>query len=89
MGLGCGGLSSGVGHCRGCGDSINPLVHDWVSVTHLWHGSTWAGQAERGAHPPGFPAVLPQVDPSTGYIDYDRLEENARLFHPKLIIAGA
>ncbi|KAH0632052.1 hypothetical protein JD844_020082 [Phrynosoma platyrhinos] len=24
----------------------------------------------------------------TGYIDYDRLEENARLFHPKLIIAG-
>ncbi|KAJ6655925.1 hypothetical protein lerEdw1_004510 [Lerista edwardsae] len=29
-----------------------------------------------------------QVNPETGYIDYDRLEENARLFHPKLIIAG-
>lgn len=31
---------------------------------------------------------LSQVNPKTGYIDYDRLEENARLFHPKLIIAG-
>ncbi|XP_051808210.1 serine hydroxymethyltransferase, cytosolic [Acanthochromis polyacanthus] len=29
------------------------------------------------------------VNPETGYIDYDRLQENARLFHPKLIIAGA
>ncbi len=29
-----------------------------------------------------------QVNPETGYIDYDRLEENARLFHPRLIIAG-
>ncbi|KAK6312625.1 hypothetical protein J4Q44_G00182890 [Coregonus suidteri] len=28
------------------------------------------------------------VNPDTGLIDYDRLEENARLFHPKLIIAG-
>lgn len=31
---------------------------------------------------------LSQVNPKTGYIDYDKLEENARLFHPKLIIAG-
>lgn len=31
---------------------------------------------------------LSQVNPKTGYIDYDRLEENARLFHPKLIVAG-
>jgi len=30
-----------------------------------------------------------RVDPSTGYIDYDRLEENATLFRPKLIICGA
>lgn len=29
-----------------------------------------------------------QVHPDTGYINYDQLEENARLFHPKLIIAG-
>lgn len=31
---------------------------------------------------------VPQVNPDTGYINYDQLEENARLFHPKLIIAG-
>ena len=31
---------------------------------------------------------IPQVNPETGYINYDQLEENARLFHPKLIIAG-
>ena len=29
-----------------------------------------------------------KVNPETGWIDYDRLQENARLFHPKLIIAG-
>ena len=29
-----------------------------------------------------------QVNPATGLIDYDRLEENARLFHPQMIIAG-
>lgn len=28
------------------------------------------------------------MNPETGYIDYDKLQENARLFHPKLIIAG-
>lgn len=28
------------------------------------------------------------MNPETGYIDYDRLQENARLFHPRLIIAG-
>lgn len=31
---------------------------------------------------------IPQVNPDTGYINYEQLEENARLFHPKLIIAG-
>ncbi|KAM4535427.1 serine hydroxymethyltransferase, cytosolic-like isoform 1-T4 [Fundulus diaphanus] len=29
-----------------------------------------------------------KLNPETGYIDYDKLQENARLFHPKLIIAG-
>uniref|UniRef100_A0A8C3T3T1 Serine hydroxymethyltransferase, cytosolic n=1 Tax=Chelydra serpentina TaxID=8475 RepID=A0A8C3T3T1_CHESE len=36
-----------------------------------------------------FESMPYKVNPNTGYIDYDRLEENARLFHPKLIIAGA
>uniref|UniRef100_A0A8C2JZ43 Serine hydroxymethyltransferase n=1 Tax=Cyprinus carpio TaxID=7962 RepID=A0A8C2JZ43_CYPCA len=35
-----------------------------------------------------FESMPYKVNPETGYIDYDRLEENARLFHPKLIIAG-
>ncbi|TFK10502.1 synaptic vesicular amine transporter [Platysternon megacephalum] len=35
-----------------------------------------------------FESMPYKVNPNTGYIDYDRLEENARLFHPKLIIAG-
>lgn len=34
------------------------------------------------------PPIYFKVNPETGYIDYDRLQENARLFHPKLIIAG-
>uniref|UniRef100_A0A8B9L2V0 Serine hydroxymethyltransferase n=1 Tax=Astyanax mexicanus TaxID=7994 RepID=A0A8B9L2V0_ASTMX len=35
-----------------------------------------------------FESMPYKVNQETGYIDYDRLEENARLFHPKLIIAG-
>ncbi|XP_069036775.1 serine hydroxymethyltransferase, cytosolic [Lepisosteus oculatus] len=35
-----------------------------------------------------FESMPYKVNPDTGYIDYDRLAENARLFHPKLIIAG-
>ena len=30
-----------------------------------------------------------RLDEETGIIDYDRLEENAALFRPKLIVAGA
>lgn len=35
-----------------------------------------------------FESMPYKVNPETGYIDYDRLAENACLFHPKLIIAG-
>eukprot|EP00074_Homo_sapiens_P110097 XP_024306658.1 serine hydroxymethyltransferase, cytosolic isoform X6 [Homo sapiens] len=35
-----------------------------------------------------FESMPYKVNPDTGYINYDQLEENARLFHPKLIIAG-
>ena len=34
--------------------------------------------------------VLPyKLNEQTGYIDYDKLEENAKLYRPKIIIAGA
>ncbi|XP_047551410.1 serine hydroxymethyltransferase, cytosolic-like [Lutra lutra] len=35
-----------------------------------------------------FESMPYKVNPDTGYINYDQLEENAHLFHPKLIIAG-
>ncbi|XP_072124526.1 serine hydroxymethyltransferase, cytosolic [Mobula birostris] len=35
-----------------------------------------------------FESMPYKVNRETGYIDYDRLAENARLFHPKLIISG-
>jgi len=35
-----------------------------------------------------FESMPYKVDPLTGLIDYDKLEENAKLFKPKLIIAG-
>ena len=35
-----------------------------------------------------FAAVCCVSQPATGFIDYDKLEENARLFRPQLIIAG-
>uniref|UniRef100_A0A2K5HIU0 Serine hydroxymethyltransferase, cytosolic n=1 Tax=Colobus angolensis palliatus TaxID=336983 RepID=A0A2K5HIU0_COLAP len=35
-----------------------------------------------------FESMPYKVNPDTGYINYDQLEENARLFHPKLITAG-
>ena len=35
-----------------------------------------------------FESMPYRTDPKTGLIDYDRLEENAQLFKPKMIIAG-
>ena len=35
-----------------------------------------------------FESMPYRLDPSTGYINYDKLEETARLFRPRLIIAG-
>lgn len=31
---------------------------------------------------------IPSLQPATGYIDYIKLSENAKLFRPRLIIAG-
>jgi glycine hydroxymethyltransferase len=35
-----------------------------------------------------FESMPYRLDPATGYIDYDKLAETARLFRPRLIIAG-
>lgn len=35
-----------------------------------------------------FESMPYKSDPKTGLIEYDKLEETARLFRPKLIIAG-
>ena len=35
-----------------------------------------------------FESMPYRLDPATGLIDYDKLEENALLFKPKMIVAG-
>lgn len=35
-----------------------------------------------------FESMPYRLDPTTGLIDYDKLAENARLFKPKMIVAG-
>jgi len=54
---------------------------------HLTHGF-FTAQKKVSATSVFFESMPYKVNPDTGLIDYDRLEENARLFRPKLIIAG-
>ncbi|XP_074063758.1 serine hydroxymethyltransferase, cytosolic [Macrotis lagotis] len=54
---------------------------------HLTHGFM-TDKKKVSATSMFFESMPYKVNPNTGYIDYDKLEENARLFHPKLIIAG-
>ncbi|XP_033703039.1 serine hydroxymethyltransferase, cytosolic isoform X2 [Tursiops truncatus] len=54
---------------------------------HLTHGFM-TNKKKISATSIFFESMAYKVNPDTGYINYDQLEENARLFHPKLIIAG-
>lgn len=54
---------------------------------HLTHGFMTATK-KVSATSLFFESMPYKVDPSTGLIDYDKLAQTARLFKPKLIIAG-
>ncbi|GJQ12458.1 hypothetical protein GpartN1_g4294.t1 [Galdieria partita] len=60
---------------------------DLPSGGHLTHGF-YTAKKRVSASSIYFESLPYRVSPVTGYIDYESLEELARLFRPKLIIAG-
>ena len=54
---------------------------------HLSHGFMTANK-KISATSIFFESMPYRLDPATGLIDYDRLAENARLFKPKIVVAG-
>ncbi|KAJ8653848.1 hypothetical protein O0I10_010529 [Lichtheimia ornata] len=61
---------------------------DLPSGGHLTHGYQ-TNKKKISSSSIYFQSMPYQVDPATGYIDYKRLEENAALYRPKLLICGA
>lgn len=61
---------------------------DLPSGGHLTHGF-YTAKKKISATSVYFESLPYRVDPDTGYIDYDKLEEQALLFRPKLLICGA
>ncbi|TPX57992.1 glycine hydroxymethyltransferase [Spizellomyces sp. 'palustris'] len=61
---------------------------DLPSGGHLTHGYATA-KKKVSSSAIYFESLPYQVDMKTGFIDYDKLEENAALYRPKLIICGA
>jgi glycine hydroxymethyltransferase len=71
---------------------INPhdriMGLDLPSGGHLTHGY-YTSKKKISASSIFFESMPYQVETKTGYLDYDKLEENALLFQPKILIAGA
>jgi glycine hydroxymethyltransferase len=61
---------------------------DLPSGGHLTHGYQ-TSKRKISSTSIFFESMPYQVDPVTGLIDYNKLAENARLFHPKVLICGA
>ncbi|KAK6634308.1 hypothetical protein RUM44_004919 [Polyplax serrata] len=54
---------------------------------HLTHGFMTATK-KISATSMFFQSMPYKVNPETGYIDYEKLADSARLFHPKVVVAG-
>lgn len=61
---------------------------DLPSGGHLTHGYQTA-KKKISSTSIFFESLPYQVDPITGLVDYEKLAENARLFHPRVLICGA
>ncbi|KAL3899254.1 MAG: hypothetical protein SGCHY_002170 [Lobulomycetales sp.] len=61
---------------------------DLPSGGHLTHGYATA-KKKISSSAIYFESLPYQVDMTTGYLDYDQLEERAKLFRPRLLICGA